>query len=269
MSYRFVPPRYDVGDGIPNFGGAKLSFYDFGTTNAKTTYSDFALTTANADPVVADADGMFPDIFLDIQASVTLKTSADVVIYGPIKIYAPEDGITSLAASAVSVLDAAGNFTATNVETVLLEISDDWGKLARTNTWSAIQTHTAAVQMSDQEVRRPLLVDYAIKHMALTQTTGTIDLDMSVANSFAVTLTENATLTISNPPATGNLGEVVVRITQDGGGGAYTVTLPAGTDATSAATYTMTTTNNARDKLVFSTIDAGTVWDIDYGQAYG
>jgi hypothetical protein len=104
MAYRFVPPRFDVGNGITDFGGAKLFFYDFGTTNAKTTYSDFALSVANADPVVADADGLFGNIYLDIQASVTLKTSNDVIIFGPEKIYAPEDGISSLAASVVSVL---------------------------------------------------------------------------------------------------------------------------------------------------------------------
>ena len=163
MAYRFVEPRTRVGDGIDNFGGAELFFFDFGTTNAKITFSDFALTVPNTDPVVADADGLFGDIFLDIQADVTLQSSTGTNIYGPISIFAPEDGITALAASNVSVLDAAGNFTATNVETVLTEISDDWLRLNRINTISAIQTFSAALQMADQELRRPLLLDYAIK----------------------------------------------------------------------------------------------------------
>ena len=268
MAYRFAPPRYDVGDGIPNFGGAKLTFYDFGTTDAKVTYSDFALTTPTTDPVVADADGLFPEIYLDIQASVTLTTSTDVNVYGPLKIYAPEDGITALAASAVSVLDTAGDFTATDVEAALTEISDGFAKLARINTFSAVQTFTAALQLSDQELRRPLLLDYAIKHTVLTQSTATIDLDMSTGNSFEVVLTENATITVSNPPATGNYGQLVIAITQDGGGGAYTVTWPAGIVWPGAIAPTMGVANNAVDEFTLRTTDAGTGYRGSYSQAF-
>ncbi|MGY8962552.1 MAG: hypothetical protein ACKVKT_03240 [Rhodospirillales bacterium] len=268
MAYRFVEPRIRVGDGITSFGGAKLYFFDIGTSNPKTTYSDFALSVANADPVVADADGLFGDIFLNINADVTLKSSTDVTIYGPISIYAPEDTVLALAASLVSVLDTAGDFTGTNVETVLTEISDNFGKLTRINTWSAIQTFTAALQMSDQEVRRPLLLDYAIKHVDLTQSTGTIDLDMNTGNSFAVTLTENATITISNPPATGKYGQLTVKIIQDGAGGAYTVTWPAAVKWPSGSAPTMTVSNDAIDEFSLRTTDAGTQYRGSFSQAY-
>jgi len=269
VAFRFVEPRTRVGDGITNFAGAKLFFFDFGTSTAKTTFSDFALTSANTDPVIADSDGLFGDIFTDIQGTVTLKSSTDVVDYGPIDFFAPEDGISSLAASSVSVLDTAGDFTATNVETVLTEISDDWLKLARTNTISAVQTMTAALQMSDNELRRALLLDYAVKHNSISSSSGTLTIDLSTGNSFSTTLTENVTIALTNPSATGRYGEAVIRITQDGAGGAFTVTLPASVDIPSAATYTMSTANNARDKLTFSTIDAGTIYDLDFSQAYG
>ena len=228
MSFRFVEPRTRVGDGIENFAGAKLFFFDFGTSTAKTTFSDFALTSANTDPVVADSDGLFPDIFLDIKATVTLETSTGVNIYGPEDIFAPEDGITALLAALVSVLDSAGNFTATDVELILKEISDDWAKLARTNTFLAIQTHTAAVQMSDQELRRALLRDYAIKHNSVSSAAGVLTLNLTTGNSFVTTLTENVTtVTISDPPASGNYGQFVIKIIQDGAGGAFTVTWPS------------------------------------------
>lgn len=270
MSFRFTEPRTRVGDGIANFAGAKLFFFEFGTsTTPKTTFSDFALTSANTDPVVADSDGLFPDIFTDTKGDVTLKTSADVVVYGPISFFAPEDTILALAASGVAVLDTAGNFTAADVELILKEISDDWAKLARTNTFLAIQTFTAALQISDQEMRRPLLLDYAVKHTSIASVAGTLTIDMTVGNSFSSTLTENITIAITNPPATGNYGELVLRITQDGAGGAFTVTLPAEVDLAGGLTYTMTTANNARDKLTFSTIDAGTIFDLDFSQAYG
>ncbi len=269
MAYRFVLPRADVGDGIVAFGGAKLFFFDFGTSDAKVTHSDFARTVPNTDPVIADADGLFGDIFLDIQATVTLKSSTDIVIYGPEDIFAPEDGITALAASNVSVLDTAGNFTATDVEAALTEVSDDWAKLARTNTFSAIQTFTAAIQMSDQELRRPLLLDYATKHNVISSSSGTLTIDLTTGNSFITTLTENiTTLTISNPPASGNEGLFTLRVIQDGAGGAYTITQPASVITAGGASIVISTGNDARDKLVYSTIDAGTIWEVEFLQAY-
>ena len=269
MAFRFVEPRTRVGDGIANFAGAKLFFFSFGTSTTKTTFSDFALGSANTDPVVADNDGLFPDIFTDTKGTVTLETSAGVNIYGPIDFFAPEDGITALLASLVSVLDSAGNFTATDVELVLKEISDDWAKLARTNTFSAIQTFTAAVQMSDQELRRALLLDYAIKHSSVSSAAGILTLDLTTGNSFVTTLTENiTTVTISNPPATGNYGQFVIKIIQDGAGGAFTVTWPASVIWPGGTAPVITTSNGAIDEITLRTIDAGTEWRGSFSQAF-
>ncbi len=269
MAFRFVPPRYDVGDGIDNSSGAKLFFFEFGTSTPKTTFSDFALTSSNTDPVLSDADGFFGDIFTDIQGTVTLETSADVNVYGPIDFFAPEDGISALAAANVSVLDTAGNFTATDVELVLKEISDDWAKLARTNTFSAIQTFTAALQISDQELRRALLLDYAVKHNSISSAAGTLTIDLTTGNSFVTTLTENiTTVTISNPPATGDYGQFVIKIIQDGAGGAFTITWPASVLWPGGTAPTITVTNNAIDEVTLRTIDAGTEWRGSFSQAF-
>ena len=268
MSYRFITPNFDAGDGIDNFGGATLEFFDEGTTDVKTTYSDFALSVPNPAIVTADSDGLFGDIFLDIAADVTLKGSTGVVSYGPITIYPPEDAISSLAAALVSVLDAAGNFTATDVELVLKEISDDWGKLSRINTWTAIQTYAAALQMADEELRRPLLVDYAIKNTLLVQTSGTIDLDMAVSNSFEVVLTENATITISNPPASGEYGQLVLKAQQDGGGGQFTITYPGSVTWPSGVGPVMSVANDAIDEMTLRTTDGGTIFRGSFSQAF-
>jgi hypothetical protein len=63
--------------------GAKLYFYEDGTTTPLATYSDEALTTANTNPVVADSSGYFGEIYLktDEQYKVVLKTSAGVTIW--------------------------------------------------------------------------------------------------------------------------------------------------------------------------------------------
>jgi hypothetical protein len=66
------------------YAGAKAYFYRTGTSTPKDTYSDADLTTPNANPVVADSGGLFGPIFLDtsdFEYRLTLKTSADVLIY--------------------------------------------------------------------------------------------------------------------------------------------------------------------------------------------
>ena len=270
MAYRFVEPRTRVGDGITDFEGAKLFFFDFGTADAKTTYSDFALSVANADPVVADADGLFGDVFLDIKATVTLKTSNDVIIYGPEDIWPPEDSIAALAASLVSVLDTAGVFTAINVETVLKEISDNFLKLSRTNTISAGQTFsTGFLAMADFEIRRALLLDYAIKHNSVSSSSGTLVLDLATGNSFVTILTENiTTVTLSNPPATGIYGEITLKVIQDGAGGAHTITWPASVLWPGGTAPVISTANDAIDEITLRTIDAGTQWRGSFSQAF-
>ncbi len=64
-------------------GGAKLYFYTTGTSNDLTVYEEEALSTAHAQPVVADSAGRFNPIYLqtDKTYKVVLKTSADVEVY--------------------------------------------------------------------------------------------------------------------------------------------------------------------------------------------
>ncbi|MFO0476139.1 MAG: hypothetical protein ACK52K_13415 [Alphaproteobacteria bacterium] len=68
------------GNGAPHIA-AKAWFYETGTTTPKATYSDAGLTSVNANPVVADANGRFGDIYLVAgRYRVVLTTSADVAI---------------------------------------------------------------------------------------------------------------------------------------------------------------------------------------------
>ena len=83
MANRFTFPRETALDanGDP-ISGAKLNFYTSGTTERLDTFSDNALTVANANPVVADSAGRFGNIFL--QASnykVVLTDAADATIW--------------------------------------------------------------------------------------------------------------------------------------------------------------------------------------------
>lgn len=68
------------GNGAP-YAAAKATFYLTGTTTPQNTYSDAGLSSANTNPVVADANGRFPDIYLSAaRYKVVLTTSADVAI---------------------------------------------------------------------------------------------------------------------------------------------------------------------------------------------
>ena len=62
--------------------GALAYFYDSGTTTARTVYSDAGLTTQHASPLVADANGVFPQAFVGGAAvKAVIKTAAGVTLY--------------------------------------------------------------------------------------------------------------------------------------------------------------------------------------------
>jgi len=62
----YTTPIEQISDGNGDpIVGAKKFLFSVGTTTKKTIYSDSALTTARANPVLSDADGRFPQFFLD------------------------------------------------------------------------------------------------------------------------------------------------------------------------------------------------------------
>jgi len=83
MASRFVMPFADVGDGISPADGAKLHFFATGTSTPKDTYTTQLLSVANANPVVADSDGVFGDIWVTSgdQYKVRLTDKNDVQIW--------------------------------------------------------------------------------------------------------------------------------------------------------------------------------------------
>ena len=83
MSNRFNLPFADVGNGISPSSGAKLFFTATGTNDDLDTFSDVALSTANANPVVSDSTGVFADIFLGSGSiyRVVLKDKNNVQIW--------------------------------------------------------------------------------------------------------------------------------------------------------------------------------------------
>ena len=80
---RFITPNVQALDATgASDAGAKLYFYTTGTATLLNTYSDEDLTIPNTNPVVADGNGFFGDIFLQQLAyKVIYKDADDVTLW--------------------------------------------------------------------------------------------------------------------------------------------------------------------------------------------
>jgi len=123
---------------------------------------------------------------------------------------------------------------------------------------------TAQVNMADQDLNRPILEDYGIKHQTLSISTApspdTATFDITLGNSAVLDLesaTESVTLTFSNPSPTGNYCEINLIVIQ--GTTARTINWPGTVDWKGGAP-TLSTTNDAVDLFHFFTVDGGFTW---------
>lgn len=91
----------------------------------------------------------------------------------------------------------------------------------------------------------------------IASATGTVDLNMTTANCFDVTLTGATTFTFSNPPATGNLYAFTLYLTQ--GATPQTVTYPASVKWGNDVIPDISTASKT-SILVFVTRNGGTRW---------
>ena len=88
------------GNGTP-YPGALARFYVSGTTTPLTAYTDIGLSVAHAVPVVADANGVFPPIYLGATAAkvvITSSTGAAIKTIDPV----PRSSASATGASQVS-----------------------------------------------------------------------------------------------------------------------------------------------------------------------
>lgn len=85
MAYQLfqLPKQTVIDSSVRVSPGALANFYATGTVIRQDTYTDSALTIPAANPVVADANGVFAPIYLDPTKvyKLTLTTSAAVLIY--------------------------------------------------------------------------------------------------------------------------------------------------------------------------------------------
>lgn len=99
-------------DGNP-LPGAKLTTYLAGTATPQPTYSDVGLTTPNANPVVADAGGLFgPIYYSNVSYKLVLTESDGTAVWS-------QDQVSSVAFGAITTtgVTTSGTSTATRFYT--------------------------------------------------------------------------------------------------------------------------------------------------------
>lgn len=143
---------------------------------------------------------------------------------------------------------------------------------ARTNLaalGTAGGTMSGELNMADQLLTRPVLKDYGEETVTNATAGSTPTVDLTAGNVHDLTLTANATITFSNPTASGDACSFTLILRQDGTG-SRAVTWPASVDWPAATAPTLTATASAVDILTFVTLDGGTTWfGMLVGAAFG
>lgn len=138
MATIFQLPKTVPVSGGNSYSACKLYFYQSGTTTAITTYTTAALSVPHANPVVADANGVFAPIFIDETTNPTYKlrlnTSTDVLIY-------EVDNLIASQGTARTAAEIAASVTVVN-DSYDPGVIDRYG----TNTTPGTTDMTAAVQ---------------------------------------------------------------------------------------------------------------------------
>jgi hypothetical protein len=164
------------------------------------------------------------------------------------------------------------DYTATNGTTVVLAVGAAVTDVLRVRKWSLFDTALIATQAEAEagvinaKVMSPLRVKQAIEapmrrmvgmRGAHVDLDGGSNIDLSLGNYFSKTITGTTTFTLSNVPASGTGITFSLELTN---AGAHTVNLWAGVVKTGGTAVTFTAAG--RDRLIFSTRDGGTTWDM-------
>lgn len=260
-------PRFQAEDanGLP-YSGAKLYFYQSGTTTGITVYQDAALGTPHANPVVADSAGNFAEIFVNTDPfKVVLKTSADVTLE-------TIDAIPLLAGASVVGADLTAIEALASTGFATRTASNTWAQRTFSagtgvtianpagiagNPSVAVDKATAANFRADasNKVLTTDIVWDAAEEVTLTDA-ATIAVDGSTFFNATVTLGGNRTLGTFQNPKPGQAGRI--RVVQDGTG-SRTLAYHADYEFASGTAPVLSTTAAAQDILYYDVIASGRV----------
>lgn len=170
---------------------------------------------------------------------------------------------TSITATGAVTMGTPGTLTAatTNAVTATSHTHDISTSGSGSILASSGATLTGQLNAADQLFIRPEIKDYAVTHTTATVSANAVTVDCTNGNSFFIDMdpaTANVTLTLSNPPASGNYGEVNLLIQQ--GTPAYQITWPGSVSWLLGGAPTLTSTNDDYDVVHLFTVNGGTTW---------
>lgn len=132
------------------------------------------------------------------------------------------------------------------------------GGLSPSLQTAAGRAKTAAAAVAGTTPMEPDLQSWREISVA-ANSTANYQIDCNAANDFALTLTANCTLTVTNVPPSGQRYSVTLMLIQDGTGG-RTVVWPSGTKWSSAGAPTLSTGAGKVDFVCLTTRDGGASW---------
>lgn len=147
MAQFLTPILLQVGDSSANpYSGAKLYIYQSGTTTLLSLFSDEALNTPIANPIVADATGAFAGAFLaESKFKAVLTTSAGSTVWTRDPVYAVGQADSVLASNVSFDGDDIG-YSSENVQDAIEEVvSATVAKTGSTMTGRLVLPASAAV----------------------------------------------------------------------------------------------------------------------------
>ena len=165
------------------------------------------------------------------------------------------DGVTSTAAE-LNILDGV---TSTATELNLLD-----GVTATTAEINYLDVATLGLTAASKAVTADangvITLDngFSEEYAAATSSSNVVSLNLRTANNFSHDLTENTTISFTNPAASGKVSAATLRIIQ--GSTARTITWNSSIKWAADTAPTLTTTNDAVDIFVFYTVDGGTTY---------
>ena len=99
---------------------------------------------------------------------------------------------------------------------------------------------------------------FSEEYAAVTSTSNAVSLNLQTANNFSHTLTEDTTVSFTNPAASGKVSAATLRVIQDST--ARAITWNSAIKWGAATAPTLSTASGAVDVFVFYTVDGGTTY---------
>lgn len=197
-----TPPKLQFLDssGAPLAGGKIYTYVAGGFATPKTTYTDQAAGTPNANPVVLDSAGM-ANIWINGSYGIIVKTSADVTMYS-------EDNITSFSPSSASgFADNVFSVTNSSDATKVFQLALSGITTGTTITMTVPNRNFTPACLAGGNTLSGAQIG---SETTLTSSGASIATDLSLNNNFKHTMTENTTLANPTNVVAGQSGRIAI-----------------------------------------------------------